>query len=264
MLDNGGHYMNDLVMIEDELVPVYTTGTGEKVVYGTELHKVLQVKSNYTTWIERRFNDIDAIENENYEVFSKSGINLKGGRPQIEHIIKLDTAKEMAMLERNDKGKQVRRYFISIEKKYKENQNGNNPRFLMCLQGIKFMADDLKIAESSRLFMYDSAFKEFGLPAGFLLHYEDNGNRERCCATVLLERNNCKIKVQKFNNLLLDKGFLQTKERKSSNGKMKTYKSLTDKGLLYGVNLISNKNQKETQPYYYADKFMELYNMVLE
>jgi len=134
----------------------------------------------------------------------------------------------------------------------------------MCLQGIKFMADDLKIAESSRLFMYDSAFKEFGLPAGFLPHYEDNGNRERCCTTVLLERNNCKIKVQKFNNLLLDKGFLQTKERKSSNGRRKTYKSLTDKGLLYGVNLISNKNQKETQPYYYADKFMELYNMVLK
>lgn len=39
----------------------------------------------------------------------------------IEYIIKLDTAKEMAMLERNDKGKQVRKYFIEIEKKYKEN-----------------------------------------------------------------------------------------------------------------------------------------------
>ena len=70
--------------------------------------------------IERRFNDIDAIENEDYEVFSKNRINLKGGRPSLEHIIKLDTAKEMAMLERNQKGKEVRRYFIQIEKKYKE------------------------------------------------------------------------------------------------------------------------------------------------
>lgn len=186
------------------------------------------------------------------------------GTPKKDHIIKLDTAKEMAMLERNEKGKQVRKYFIIIEKKYKENQNGNNLKFLMCLQGIKFLADDLKIAESSRLFMYNNTFKEFGLPVGFLPHYEDNVSRERYCATVLLERNNCGIKVQKFNKLLLDKGFLQTKERKSSNGRMKTYKSLTDKGLLYGVNLISNKNQKETQPYYYADKFMELYNIVLE
>lgn len=254
--------MNNLIIIEDGLVPVYVTGTGEKVVYGTELHKVLQVRSNYREWIKRRFNDIDAIENEDFESVEISMV-VKG-TPKKDHIIKLDTAKEMAMLERNEKGKQVRKYFIIIEKKYKENQSGNNLKFLMCLQGIKFLADDLKIAESSRLFIYNNVFKEFGLPVSFLPHYEDNGSRERYCATVLLERNNCGIKVQKFNKLLLDKGFLQTKERKSSNGRMKTYKSLTDKGLLYGVNLISNKNQKETQPYYYADKFMELYNIVLE
>ena len=110
----------NLKMLENNLVPVYETDTGEKVIYGTALYKVLQVKSNYTTWIERRFNDIDAVENEDYEVFSKNGINLKGGRPSVDHIIKLDTAKEMAMLERNKKGKEVRRYFIQIEKKYKE------------------------------------------------------------------------------------------------------------------------------------------------
>ena len=254
--------MNNLIIIEDGLVPVYVTGTGEKVVYGTELHKVLQVRSNYREWIKRRFNDIDAIENEDFESVEIS--TVVKGTPKKDHIIKLDTAKEMAMLERNEKGKQVRKYFIIIEKNYKENQNAHNLKFLMCLQGIKFLADDLKIAESSRLFMYNNTFKEFGLPVGFLPHYEDNVSRERYCATVLLERNNCGIKVQKFNKLLLDKGFLQTKERKSSNGRMKTYKSLTDKGLLYGVNLISNKNQKETQPYYYADKFMELYNIVLE
>lgn len=253
--------MNGLVIIENGLVPVYVTSKGEKVVYGTELHKVLNVKSRYTDWVRNRLFDCDAIENEDFE---GAKILAPSGQSKLEHIIKLDTAKEMAMLERNEKGKQVRKYFIIIEKKYKENQNGNNLKFLMCLQGIKFLADDLKIAESSRLFIYNNVFKEFGLPVSFLPHYEDNGSRERYCATVLLERNNCGIKVQKFNKLLLDKGFLQTKERKSSSGRMKTYKSLTDKGLLYGVNLISNKNQKETQPYYYADKFMELYNMVLE
>ena len=253
--------MNNLIIIENGLVPVYVTGTGEKVVYGTELHRVLGIKTAYKDWSVRRFNDVDAIENEDFEA---AQICAPSGQTKKDHIIKLDIAKEMAMLERNEKGKQVRKYFIIIEKKYKENQSGNNLKFLMCLQGIKFLADDLKIAESSRLFMYNNTFKEFGLPVSFLPHYEDNGSRERYCATVLLERNNCGIKVQKFNKLLLDKGFLQTKERKSSNGRMKTYKSLTDKGLLYGVNLISNKNQKETQPYYYADKFMELYNMVLE
>ena len=39
--------MKELKVIENELVPVYETSTGEKVVYGTELHEVLEVRSNY-------------------------------------------------------------------------------------------------------------------------------------------------------------------------------------------------------------------------
>lgn len=110
--------MNNLRVIENELVPVYETSTGEKVVYGTELHAVLGVKSKFADWVKNRLNDCEAAENEDFESFSK--ILEKGGRPQTEYLIKLDTAKEMAMLERNEKGKQVRRYFIAIEKKYKE------------------------------------------------------------------------------------------------------------------------------------------------
>lgn len=102
---------------ENELVPVYETSTDEKVVYGSELHSVLEVKSNYRDWIRNRLSDCEAVENEDYEA---AKILAPSGQTKIDHIIKLDTAKEMAMLERNDKGKQVRRYFIRIEKKYKE------------------------------------------------------------------------------------------------------------------------------------------------
>lgn len=116
--------MEPLSMIENELVPVYTTSTGEKVVYGTELHRILEVKSNYRDWIKNRMNDIGAVEYEDYESFAK---NLAKGRPSLEHIIKLDVAKEMAMLERNEKGKQVRRYFIRVEKKYKKSDSGIMP-----------------------------------------------------------------------------------------------------------------------------------------
>lgn len=113
--------MNDLRLLENELVPVYETSTGEKVVYGTELHAVLKAKTQYKDWSERRLTDIDALENEDYEVLLKKERNSKGGRPTKDHIIKIDAAKEMAMLERNEKGKEVRRYFIRIEKRYKEN-----------------------------------------------------------------------------------------------------------------------------------------------
>ena len=109
--------MNELKIIENELVPVYETSTGEKVVYGSELHEVLDVKTPCRTWIDRRLSDIDAVDEEDYT--SVQICTVSGGTPKKEYIIKLDTAKEMAMLERNEKGKQVRRYFIQVEKKYK-------------------------------------------------------------------------------------------------------------------------------------------------
>lgn len=108
--------MQNLKVIENELVPVYETSTGEKVVYGSELHLVLEVKSNYRDWIRNRLSDCEAVEKEDYEA---AKILAPSGQTKIDHIIKLDTAKEMAMLERNEKGKQVRRYFIQVEKKYK-------------------------------------------------------------------------------------------------------------------------------------------------
>lgn len=111
--------MQKLTLIENELVPVYKTSTGEKVVYGTELHTILGVKSKFADWVKNRLNDCEAMENEDFDTFSKFLEN--GGRTK-EYIIKLDTAKEMAMLERNEKGKQVRRYFIEVEKKYKANK----------------------------------------------------------------------------------------------------------------------------------------------
>lgn len=112
--------MGELKVIENELVPVYETSTGEKVVYGSELYEVLEVKSKFADWIKNRLNDCEAMENEDFQTFSKK---LEKGRPSVDYIIKLDIAKEMAMLERNEKGKQVRRYFIQVEKKYKEKQH---------------------------------------------------------------------------------------------------------------------------------------------
>lgn len=129
---------------------------------------------------------------------------------------------------------------------------------------VKFIADDLRVSESSRLLMYENYCKDVGIPTGFIPKYTDNGNREQCSATELLKRNGCSIKVPKFNQLMIAAGYMELRERKSSKGEMKQYKALTEKGQKYGVNLISNKNQKECQPYYFADSFMELYNKVVD
>lgn len=113
--------MNDLKLLENELVPVYTTSTGDKVVYGKDLHRKLEVKTDFSTWVKRRFNECDAEEKVDYDLLPKIEEQASGAKHSIDYIIKLDTAKEMAMLERNNIGKQVRRYFIEVDKRYKEN-----------------------------------------------------------------------------------------------------------------------------------------------
>lgn len=113
--------MTDLKVIENEIVPVYETEKGIKVVNGRELHAVLGSKQDFSTWVKRRLSECDAEENEDFDTAPQIYGTANGGHStRNEYLIKLDTAKEMAMLERNDKGKQVRKYFIAIEKKYKK------------------------------------------------------------------------------------------------------------------------------------------------
>lgn len=112
--------MNDLRIIENDLVPVYETDKGVKVVNGRELHQVLQSGQDFSTWVKKRLTECDAEENKDYDLLHNSVEQVSGTKHRIDYIIKLDTAKEMAMLERNDKGKQVRKYFIAVEEKYKK------------------------------------------------------------------------------------------------------------------------------------------------
>lgn len=113
--------MNDLKLLENELVPVYTTSTGKKVVYEKNLHKELEVKTDFSTWVKRCFNECDAQEKVDCDLLPKIEEQISGAKHSIDYIIILDTAKEMAMLERNAIGKRVIKYFIEVDKRYKEN-----------------------------------------------------------------------------------------------------------------------------------------------
>ena len=109
--------MSELKIIENKLVPVYETSTGEKVVNGRELWTVLESKQDFSTWVKKRLFECDAVENNDFDCLHKK--MEANNATMIEYIIKLDIAKEMAMLERNDIGQRVRKYFIDVEKRYK-------------------------------------------------------------------------------------------------------------------------------------------------
>lgn len=104
-----------------DLIKVTTNNQGEQLVSARELHQFLEVGKDFTTWIKGRIEKYGFIENVDFTVISSFPQNGgKGGRPKEEYIIKIDMAKELAMVENNDKGRQARRYFIECEKKLKQ------------------------------------------------------------------------------------------------------------------------------------------------
>lgn len=88
-----------------------------QAVNARELHAFLQSRQDFSTWIKNRIADYDFVENQDFVVFHKNMENPQGGRPSIEYAITLDMAKELSMVERNEQGKQSRRYFIECEKR---------------------------------------------------------------------------------------------------------------------------------------------------
>nr|DAN94930.1 MAG TPA: KilAC domain protein [Caudoviricetes sp.] len=113
----------------EELIKVNTNENLEPVVSGRELHKILEVATAYKDWFPRMC-EYGFVEGQDFSSFLSEST---GGRPAVDHIIKMDMAKEICMLQRTERGKLARQYFIQIEKEY------NNPE--------KIMARALRIAE---------------------------------------------------------------------------------------------------------------------
>lgn len=92
----------------------------EQVVNARELHEFLGSKRQFANWIKERIESYEFVENVDYVVFNNFVKNPKGGRSSIEYAITVTMAKELAMVENNAKGKEVRKYFIECERQAKQ------------------------------------------------------------------------------------------------------------------------------------------------
>ncbi|MGL5123253.1 MAG: antA/AntB antirepressor family protein, partial [Fusobacteriaceae bacterium] len=94
-----------------------------QVISARELYGFLQVKRDFTTWIKARIEKYKFVESEDYQVNSSfPQIGGKGGRPKDDYLLTLNTAKELSMIENNEKGRQARKYFIECEHNLKQIQ----------------------------------------------------------------------------------------------------------------------------------------------
>jgi len=109
-------------------------------VNAREVYEYLGVKTHFSTWMQRCIDKYDFKDGEDFQLFKSE--KSKSNNPTIEYIVTLDMAKELCMITDTPKGKEVRKYFIEVEKKYRE-QELSPAQILM--QQAKFMLEQEKI-----------------------------------------------------------------------------------------------------------------------
>jgi len=116
---------------------------GAQAVSARELHNALEVQTKFADWVKRRIAEYGFAENQDYTTLSQKREN--GGK-QIDYIITLDMAKELAMVERSAQGRAVRQYFIECEKELRRRHEGSFEKNLSATLARKEKTIRLEIA----------------------------------------------------------------------------------------------------------------------
>lgn len=169
-------------MAAQQLIPVFTGKITEQTTQycnARDLHASLQVGRVFGTWITDRIEQYGFVEGEDFfPVLGKTSKGSKGGRPTIDYHLTMDMAKELAMIENNEIGRQVRRYFIQAENELRQRiiaDLEDRARHVLALPGIKSMRAGISfkqtviLQEQSR-FLMKMILDEQASPARLNLH----------------------------------------------------------------------------------------------
>lgn len=124
----------------NELIPV-NYGGEQPTVSARELHKGLEIKSKYADWF-KNMSAYGFTENIDYFTVSK---NLENGGRTIEHEISVDMAKQICMIQRSEKGRQYRQYFLDLEKAWNTPEQIFARALKMADQTIAKLKDSVRV-----------------------------------------------------------------------------------------------------------------------
>ena len=108
-------------MTNSNLIPVFNGLIQNQPVQlcnARELHSFLEIQTRYNDWVKNRINEYGFTQDEDYLVITER----TNGRPRKEYHITLDMGKELGMVERNERGRQIRKYFIECERRASQPQ----------------------------------------------------------------------------------------------------------------------------------------------
>lgn len=210
-----------------------------------ELHGFLGIGTEFAKWMQRMC-EYGFSENQDYRVFVKNDDNSKGGRPSTDYEITLDMAKEIAMIQRSDKGKEVRQYFLELERRWNSPEAVMNRALEYSRKQVKALMEENKELKPKALFADAVSASDESILIGQLAKlirqngYEIGQNR----LFEWMRENGYLIKSGSRRNQptqrAMDMGLFEVKEKTISNPDGSTRITLTTKvtgkGQVYFVN----------------------------
>lgn len=242
-----------------ELIKITERENGQKAVSARELHQFLESKRDFSNWIKDRIEKYDLMENVDYQIlyydYQGKVLNVrlnKNGESdiqrvrKIEYALSVDAAKELSMVEGNDKGKEARKYFIACEKIAHENLLAKYQADLLLNSGQRLYKLEQKvIADMSKVEWADKNQESEGLHTVTACVHD-----EKICADFMNQTlKHYKIQRKVGGEWVLttrwqNKGFAETKpeyhERKGSKGHTTLHLKWSEKGRRLMTQLIQH------------------------
>jgi len=238
-----------------------------------EIHKMLMIKKDYTDWMKSQIKRGFFEENIDYVLLPQ-----KGEKNKALYIGTLDTAKAVSLLSQTPKGKEIRQYFINVEKIAKAELG--QEKLTLELSKLESDAEMAKLAVDTKKIEMVQLLNSMGAnldPIAMLKSGEfkrtlpkDIGeimtsvateirhDVRAYSATYLLKKFKIDIKTPEWNDFLIEMGIMETYLFNS-----KTHKKFTDRTNYYGYNkYASSVRELPYQVVYYEDKFLDLVQLL--
>lgn len=230
-----------------ELIKITTNEQGQQLVNARELHEGLEIKTKYQDWFKRMC-EYGFEENVDFTTIEELSQKREGSRLVnrfIEtHIITIDMAKEISMIQRNEIGKRFRLYFIECEKKLKEIVTPKLPQTYKeaLLELVKTIEEKEQIeAEKNRLIHDSKTYttteiaKELGYKSATAL------NKDLESKKIQYKVNGTWVLTSRYS----DKGYQSIKQIELDNGKIIYDRKWTGKGRDWLINEIYLNESEE-------------------
>lgn len=195
----------------NELINITLNENHEPVVSARDLHKGLEISKRFSAWFDQ--NSKLFIENEEFTSVPK-GTPVTGGNGNIQYLddyaLTLDMAKQLAMMSRTDKGKEVRKYFIQVEKDFNSPEKIMARALLMADKKVHKLEAQIEANKPKVIFADAVSASHTSILVGDLAK--------------LISQNGYKIGANRLFSWLRENGYLIS--RKSSSWNMPTQKSM--------------------------------------